>query len=183
MHFKMKEEQLETNNNFDPLDMNNYRIERLPKRAKSKVEAFLSKIGGPLAVLVFVFIYFFLKPGFLQSIDPSALTDYARNIFDAKGLPEFSRMNIAMMAIFLAGIVLWMTEAIPNYLTSLILIIALVLTGVLGEKEAYAQLGHKVMWLNIMSFVLASMLVKTGLANYHSFWEKIFFHISQFLVD
>ncbi len=175
MHFKMKEEQLETNNNFDPLDMNNYRIERLPKRAKSKVEAFLSKIGGPLAVLVFVFIYFFLKPGFLQSIDPSALTDYARNIFDAKGLPEFSRMNIAMMAIFLAGIVLWMTEAIPNYLTSLILIIALVLTGVLGEKEAYAQLGHKVMWLNIMSFVLASMLVKTGLAKRFALWFIIHF--------
>ncbi len=175
MHFKMKEEQLETNNNFDPLDMNNYRIERLPKRAKSKVEAFLSKIGGPLAVLVFVFIYFFLKPGFLQSIDPSALTDYARNIFDAKGLPEFSRMNIAMMAIFLAGIVLWMTEAIPNYLTSLILIIALVLTGVLGEKEAYAQLGHKVMWLNIMSFVLASMLVKTGLAKRFALWFIVHF--------
>ncbi|RLD39429.1 MAG: sodium:sulfate symporter [Bacteroidetes bacterium] len=171
----MKEEQLETNNNFDPLDMNNYRIERLPKRAKSKVEAFLSKIGGPLAVLVFVFIYFFLKPGFLQSIDPSALTDYARNIFDAKGLPEFSRMNIAMMAIFLAGIVLWMTEAIPNYLTSLILIIALVLTGVLGEKEAYAQLGHKVMWLNIMSFVLASMLVKTGLAKRFALWFIVHF--------
>ncbi len=155
--------------------MNNYRIERLPKRAKSKVEAFLSKIGGPLAVLVFVFIYFFLKPGFLQSIDPSALTDYARNIFDAKGLPEFSRMNIAMMAIFLAGIVLWMTEAIPNYLTSLILIIALVLTGVLGEKEAYAQLGHKVMWLNIMSFVLASMLVKTGLAKRFALWFIVHF--------
>jgi anion transporter len=171
----MTEEKLENNNGFDPLDMNNYRIERLPKREKSKVEAFLAKIGGPLAIATFIFIYFFLKPGFLQSIDPSALTDYARNIFDIKGLSEFSRMNIAMMAIFLAGIVLWMTEAIPNYLTSLIIIIALVLTGVLGEKEAYAQLGHKVMWLNIMSFVLASMLVKTGLAKRFALWFIVHF--------
>ena len=61
-------------------------------------------------------------------------------------------------------------EAIPNYLTSLIIIISLVLTGVLTDKEAYAQLGHEVMWLNIMSFVLASMLVKTGLAKRFALW-------------
>ena len=45
------------------------------------------------------------------------------------------------------------------------LIITLVLTGVLSEVDAYHQLGHKIMWLNILSFVLASMLVKTGAAK------------------
>ena len=98
-----------------------------------------------------------------------------RNIFNLKGSAEFSRMNIAMMAIFAAGVILWMTEAIPNYLTSLIIIISLVLTGVLSEKDAYAQLGHKVMWLNIMSFVLASMLVKTGLAKRFALWFIVHF--------
>jgi anion transporter len=68
-----------------------------------------------------------------------------------------------------------MTEAIPNYLTSLLLIISLVLTGVLSEKTAYAQLGHPVMWLNIMSFVLASMLVVTGLAKRFALWLIIRF--------
>jgi anion transporter len=68
-----------------------------------------------------------------------------------------------------------MTEAIPNYLTSLMLIISLVLTGVLSEKVAYAQLGHPVMWLNIMSFVLASMLVVTGLAKRFALWLIIKF--------
>jgi len=91
------------------------------------------------------------------------------------GAVEFSRINVAMLAIFAAGVILWMTEAIPNYLTSLIIIIALVLTGVLTEKEAYAQLGHKVMWLNIMSFVLASMLVKTGLAKRFALWFIVHF--------
>jgi len=173
----MAEDKIQNNNNFDPLDMNNYRIERLPKREKSKVEALLSTIGGPLAlaVIFFVLIYFVFKPAFLQVIDTGSLSEYAKNVFDLRGASEFSRINIAMLAIFAAGIVLWMTEAIPNYLTSLIIIISLVLTGVLTEKEAYAQLGHKVMWLNIMSFVLASMLVKTGLAKRFALWFILHF--------
>ena len=158
------------NNNFDPLDMQNYRIEKLPKRTKSKVESFLATIGGPLAIISFVLIYFIFKPGFLLNIDSGSLSEYAGNIFRQIGASEFSRINIAMLAIFVAGVLLWMTEAIPNYLTSLFIIIGLVLTGVLSEKEAYAQLGHKVMWLNIMSFVLASMLVKTGLAKRFALW-------------
>ena len=165
----------ENSNGFDPLDMNNYKIEKLPKRSTSKVESFLAILGGPLAIIAFLLIYFVLKPDFLQSIDANSLGDYARNIFNLKGSAEFSRMNIAMLAIFAAGILLWMTEAIPNYLTSLIIIISLVLTGVLSEQEAYAQLGHKVMWLNIMSFVLASMLVKTGLAKRFALWFIVHF--------
>ena len=162
-------------NGFDPLDMANYKIEKLPKRSKSKVESTLAIIGGPLAIITFILIYFVFKPVFLQDIDGEGLSDYAKSIFDFNGPAEFSRMNIAMLAIFAAGIVLWMTEAIPNYLTSLIIIISLVLTGVLTEEAAYAQLGHKVMWLNIMSFVLASMLVKTGLAKRFALWFIVHF--------
>ncbi len=171
----MKEEQSQNTNGFDPLDMSNYKIEKLPKRSKSKVESFLAIVGGPLAIISFILIYYIFKPGYLQVIDAESLTDFARNIFDIRGANEFSRINIAMLAIFAAGIVLWMTEAIPNYLTSLIIIISLVLTGVLSEQEAYAQLGHKVMWLNIMSFVLASMLVKTGLAKRFALWFIVHF--------
>ena len=119
----MTEDKIENNNGFDPLDMNNYRIERLPKRSKSKVEAFLSNIGGPLAVISFALIYFVFKPAFLQGIDSGSLSDYARNVFDLRGSSDFSRINVAMLAIFVAGVILWMTEAIPNYLTSLIIII------------------------------------------------------------
>jgi len=151
-------------NGFDPLDMSNYRIEKLPKRT-----------GGPLAVISFILIYFIFKPSFLLDIDPSTLSEYAKGVYDQIGGAEFSRINIAMLAIFVVGILLWLTEAIPNYLTSLIIIISLVLTGVLPEKQAYAQLGHKVMWLNIMSFVLASMLVKTGLAKRFALWFIVHF--------
>jgi solute carrier family 13 (sodium-dependent dicarboxylate transporter), member 2/3/5 len=171
----MTDDNMQNDKGFDPLDMQNYKIEKLPKRSRSKVETFLANIGGPLAILAFVLIYFVFKPVFLLDINPESLGDYARAVFDAKGAAEFSRINIAMLGIFVLGVILWMTEAIPNYLTSLIIIIALVLTGVLSETEAYAQLGHKVMWLNIMSFVLASMLVKTGLAKRFALWFIVHF--------
>jgi len=156
--------------NFDVLDMKQYRMEKLPKREKSKFERFLVMIGAPLAILAFVYIQFFGDFGFLQNLNVSELSENAQKIFNKVGAEKFSAMNISMLAIFIASLILWITEAIPNYQTSLILIIAIVLTGVLPEKEAYAQLGHKVMWLNIMSFILASMLVATGIAKRFALW-------------
>jgi sodium-dependent dicarboxylate transporter 2/3/5 len=155
---------------YDPLDMHNYRIEKLPKRKKSNFEKWLTIIGPPLAILTFILFAFIIKLPFLQDINPEKLTQGAREIFDSIGQEAFSHKNAMMMAIFLVGIILWITESIPNYLTSLIIIVTLVLTGVLPEKEAYAELGHPVMWLNIMSFVLASMLVATGVAKRLALW-------------
>ena len=107
---------------------------------------------------------------FLQDFNADALSKSARANFDKIGLEQFVYSNKAMLAIFVASLILWITEAIPNYLTSLILIIALVLTKVLPEQVAYAQLGHTVMWLNILSFILASMLVATGVAKRFALW-------------
>ena len=93
------------------------------------------------------------------------LTEKALKRCNDIGFEEFLRTNYAMLAIFVAGLILWMTEAIPNYLTSLFIILGIVLCNVTTQKEALAQLGHPVMWLNILSFVLASMLVKTQFAK------------------
>jgi len=155
---------------FDILDMHNYRIEKLPKRKKGNFEKWLTYIGPPLAIISFVLFGFVLKLSFLQQIDPVHLTDEAKKVFDKIGPAAFSRSNAIMLGIFMAGIILWITESLPNYLTSLILIVTLVLTGVLPEKKAYAELGNPVMWLNIMSFVLASMLVATGVAKRFALW-------------
>lgn len=162
-------------NGFDVLDMKNYRMEKLPVREKSKFETILMRIGGPLAIISFVLILFILKIPFLDNLDTSNLSVSANSNFEKIGLYNFIFSNRAMLAIFVASLILWITEAIPNYLTSLILIIALVLTQVLSEQVAYAQLGHKVMWLNIMSFVLASMLVATGVAKRFALWFIIRF--------
>lgn len=160
---------------FDPLDMNNYRIERLPKMQKSGFEHILQRLGGPLAIAAFVLIYWLGSFSFIDFIDPSALTDTAAKRFTEVGLTGFIRINYAMLAVFVAAIILWISEAIPNYLTSLIVILTIVLTGITSDKTAYAQLGHPVIWLNILSFVLASMLVKTQAAKRFALWFVIKF--------
>jgi len=156
---------------FDPLDMNNYKIEKLPKMQKSGFEKWMAILGAPLAVLVFVLIYWVAEIPFIDRLTAdSAIGDDALKRLNDIGLPAFIRANYAMLAIFAASIVLWITEAIPNYLTSLILILGIVLTNVTSQKTAFAQLGHPVMWLNILSFVLASMLVKTRVAKRFALW-------------
>ena len=155
---------------FDPLDMNNYRIEKLPKMQKSGFERLMQRFGGPLAILVFILMSWIAGIPFLDNLDPSSLSGAALKRFNELGLAGFIRANYAMLAVFAAAIVLWITEAIPNYLTSLIVILTIVLTGITTDKTAYAQLGHPVMWLNILSFVLASMLVKTQVAKRFALW-------------
>ena len=155
---------------FDVLDMNNYKVERLPVRSKSTLEKWLTIIGFPLAILSFLLINFWVDIPFLSNIDSNSLSKDALARLNELGSEEFSRINFSMLAIFVAAVILWITEAVPNYLTSLILIIAMVLTGVVSETDAYHQLGHKVMWLNILSFILASMLVKTRAAKRFALW-------------
>lgn len=155
---------------FDPLDLNNYRFEKLPARTKSDLEKRVSALGAVTAIAIFLLCGFVLKVPFLQGIDPASLSDGAAKEFARIGSEAFTGSASWTLGIFLASLVLWTTDAIPNYLTSLMVIIALVLTGVLAEQVAYAQLGHPVMWLNIMSFVLASMLVTTGVAKRFALW-------------
>jgi sodium-dependent dicarboxylate transporter 2/3/5 len=154
----------------DALDMRNYRVESLPVRQRSRFERRLAAIGVPLALLLFALFAFFVRLPFLEHVDTTSLTAEAMRAYDRLGPAGFARTSGYMLAIFVAALVLWTTVAIPNYLTSLLVVIALVFTGVLSEQTAYAQLGHPVMWLNIMSFVLASMLVSTGVAKRFALW-------------
>ena len=150
---------------MDPLDMNNYKVEKLPKMQKSAFEIWMARLGGPLAFIAFVWITWFCHIGFIDHLDTGLLAASAQKRLTALGLEGFIRANYAMLGIFVASLILWITEAIPNYLTSLVLILGIVLFDVTTQKEALAQLGHPVMWLNILSFVLASMLVKTQFAR------------------
>ena len=216
---------------FDPLDMNNYKVEKLPKMKKSGFEKWMARLGGPLAAVVFVLLYWVVDIPFIDNLDPSALDKKAKaryetlcpeapavveinkevkaaeadvienvqevvaaNSVEAFSMPDaakmvdaqdeakvirsdnprdnspFIRICYAMLAIFCASMILWVTEAVPSYMTSLLVILAIVLTGVTTQKEAFAQLGHPVMWLNILSCVLASMLVKTRVAKRLALW-------------
>lgn len=221
----------EEQHEFDPLDMNNYKVEKLPKMQKSGFEKWMARLGGPLAILVFVLLYWVVDIPFIDNLDPSKLDKKAKaryetlcpeapavvaatkevkaaeaevienvkevavtnsveafSMTDAVKMVEaqdeavairsdnprdnspFVRICYAMLAIFCASMILWVTEAVPSYMTSLLVILTIVLTGVTTQKEAFAQLGHPVMWLNILSFVLASMLVKTRVAKRLALW-------------
>ncbi|MBR4774932.1 MAG: DASS family sodium-coupled anion symporter [Bacteroidales bacterium] len=157
---------------FDPLDMNNYKVEKLPKMQKSKLEVWMARLGGPLALIAFVWICWFSHIGFIDNLGlmkpfelSNVLAEKAKARLDILGIDGFVRANYAMLGIFVASLILWITEAIPNYLTSLVLILGVVLFNVTSQETALHQLGHPVMWLNILSFVLASMLVKTRFAK------------------
>ena len=220
-----KNTELDQQQAFDPLDMNNYKVEKLPKMEKSGFEKWMARLGMPLSILSFVLFLCVFKMPFIDNLETVDLSKNSEATFklsekgqksydgivkghkekltkeywleqgyeadaiakikeevpaevkseinakaDEKAKDDFMANNYAMLAIFIASIILWITEAVPSYLTSLLVILAIVLCGVVPQKEAFAQLGHPVMWLNILSFVLASMLVKTKVAKRFALW-------------
>lgn len=134
----------------DPLDMSQYTLEKLPKLPKSSTQILIQKIGLPLGILLFLY-YHFQWCGNIEVFE-----------IQKKIAPD---LCYSMLGIFLSSLVLWITEAVPNYVTSMMLIIATVIIGILPEKKAFAYFGHPVMILNVASFILASMLVATGVAK------------------
>lgn len=154
----------------DIFDTRSYRVEKFKSAPKAGFERWMEKWGIPLAIVTFVLLYYVVHIPFIHHFDPAVLKAAGAERLKELGTVKFERINYAMLAIFAAAFILWITEAIPNYLTSLLVIMALVLTGVTSEETAYAQLGHPVMWLNILSFILASMLVSTRVAKRFALW-------------
>ena len=165
-----KNTELDQQQAFDPLDMNNYKVEKLPKMEKSGFEKWMARLGGPVAALIFILIYLVVDIPLFDNIDFASLSDKAQSRLSVIGEAAFIRACYGMLAIFCASIVLWITEAVQSYMTSLMVILAIILCGITTQKDAFAQLGHPVMWLNILSFVLASMLVKTRVAKRFALW-------------
>ncbi|MBR2961305.1 MAG: anion permease, partial [Burkholderiaceae bacterium] len=126
---------------FDPLDMNSYSLNKLPKRPPTKVSQFFQVWGLPIAAILFVLLgYVFQFP-----------------ILNAK--------QQVMFALFATALFLWISETVPNYVTSMLLICGLILTGTLKAKAAMANLGDPTIWLNVSAFIMASAMVKTDLVK------------------
>lgn len=79
------------------------------------------------------------------------------------------------LAIFCTALTLWVSGSIPIYLTSMLAIIALVLTGTVKERVAFETLGYDVIWLMVSAFVLTSAMVKSNLARRFALWMITFF--------
>jgi len=135
---------------FDPLDMRNYTLEKLPEMGGGVWMDRVKFAGVPLAI--FFFLYFDLR--WCGTI----------GVFEAQTKVAPAHCYAAL-AIFVSSLILWLSESIPNYLTSFLIIVAAILTGVMKMRPAFAMLGEPVMVLNIASFIMASALVATGLAK------------------
>ena len=135
---------------FDPLDMNNYSLEKFKEIKSGRFMGYMKLVGVPLAIFLFVFFHF----QWCGKID----------MFEAQTKVPPAACYSAL-GIFMASLVLWITEAIPNYLTALIVVVAVIMTGIMKMRPAFAMMGEPVMILNIASFILSSALVTTGLAK------------------
>ena len=135
----------------DPLDMRNYGLEKLQEIQPGKWMAKAKLAGFPLGILAFLFFHF-------RWCGPISFFDAAHDVTNVGHL-------YTATGLFFFSLILWMTEAIPSYLTSFIVIVSTVLFGILKMRPTFAYLGEPVMILNIASFILASALVASGLAK------------------
>ena len=130
--------------------MRNYGLEQLKDIAAGPWMTRAKLVGVPLGLLAF--LYFHLQ--WCGSI----------SFFEEANVKNVGHLY-SVTGIFFFSLILWMTEALPSYLTSFIVIVATILLGVLPMRATFAYLGEPVMVLNIASFILASALVVTGLAK------------------
>lgn len=135
---------------FDPLDMRNYSLEKFKDIKAGPLMQKMKLIGVPLGIFLFIFFHF-QWCGIIELFETQTKVPPA-HCYSALG-------------IFFASLVLWLTEAIPNYLTSLLVVVVVIMTDVMKMRPAFAMMGEPVMILNIASFILASALVTTGLAK------------------
>ena len=97
----------------DPLDMNSYSLNKMPKRPLTPVGKFFRIWGLPIAAVLFV------------------LTAY---VFQ---FPILNPKQQIMFGLFATALFLWVSEAVPNYVTSMLLICGLILTGTLKAKPPW----------------------------------------------
>lgn len=68
-----------------------------------------------------------------------------------------------LSAVFIAVVILWVSEALPIAVTALMIPPLLVVSGVCGAKEAFAPLAHPLLYLFVGGFMLSKAMVRHGL--------------------
>ncbi|MEC0227862.1 SLC13 family permease [Paenibacillus alba] len=118
-----------------------------PLQKKSKVEDLMQKWGIPLAAVAGLLLFFMPTPAGLTLEAQKAI------------------------AIFTASLILWITTPIPIYLTSIMAILLLPLTGAVKDQEiAFGTLGFDVIWLMVAAFILTSAMMKSNLGRRFALW-------------
>ena len=123
------------------LDLSRTKLSEIPEKTLSTSDRWMRYLGFPLGVAAFLALYYMPTPD---------------------GLTSGGQVVIAAFA---AALVWWITEPVPTHVTSLMLMGMLVLFSGWGEQKVLGVLGFSVIWLNVLAFILSSMLVKTNLAK------------------
>lgn len=118
-----------------------------PEQKQGKYELLMKKWGIPVALVVFLALFFMPTPA---------------------GLGVQAQRSLA---VFATALVLWVTTPIPIYLTSIMAVLLLPLVGaVKKQSEAFAMLGNDVIWLMVSAFVLTSAIIKSNLGRRFALW-------------
>lgn len=125
----------------DLLDLDKHKLSVIPQKKNSNSERWMKYLGLPIGIVVFLLLYYMPTPVGLTLAGQSVI------------------------ACFAFALVLWVTESIPTHVTSLTLMVMLVFTDAWGMKNVLGVLGYDVIWLNVMAFILSSLLVKTNIAK------------------
>ncbi|HMA42484.1 MAG TPA: SLC13 family permease, partial [Gemmatimonadales bacterium] len=123
------------------LGLDQFKLSSRMRPATSAADRWMRRIGLPLGVVVFAVIMLLPRS------------------------PDLPPAGQAAFAAFALALVWWVTEPIPTYLTSLVLMLLLVATRAWDTTHVLSVLGLDVIWLNVLAFVLSAMLVKTHLAK------------------
>lgn len=123
------------------LDLSRNKLSQVPEKKLTASERWMKYLGFPIGVAVFLALYYMPTPD---------------------GLTVGGQV---VLAVFATALVWWITEPIPTHVTSLILMALMVFFHGWGESKVLGVLGFSVIWLNVLAFILSSMLVKTNLAK------------------
>ena len=116
------------------------------KKEKTLSDKWLQVLGLPLALIIFMTVFTMPTPAGLLLQGKAAL------------------------AVFFSIFVLWVSQSIPPFLSSLVAVILLVLTGAWGEKSALGVFGLDVLWVMLMAFFITSGMQKSGFAKRLALW-------------
>lgn len=123
------------------LSLDRFSLSRMKEKIDSPADLRRKYLGFPAGILAFLIIYLLPTPPGL--------------LFSGQGA----------MAVFALALIWWVTEPVPNYVTSFVLMMLLVFLGIRDEARVLGALGLSVIWLNVTAFVLSSLLIKTNLAK------------------
>ncbi|MBK7961174.1 MAG: anion permease [Bdellovibrionales bacterium] len=128
------------------LGMDRMKLSSKTREAQSVSERWMRYLGFPGGILLFLLVLY------------------------APAGAGLSASAQAGAACFGLALVWWVTEPFPTYVTSLMLMFLLLVTRTSDSKAIMAVLGMEVIWLNLLAFILSSMLVKVKLAKRMALW-------------